>query len=438
MKALFYFFTALLLSLSASAQRSGKDYAVFFVASKFDHNWTDLPYSLDEVNKIAAELRDQYGFEVRIVSDARRADIFRTLSEYKKKTYGTNDQLLVYFTMHGYHDPGSDKGYLIPKDGLYDDPIFESWLSHSTLAEIASSMPCRRVMVSLDACYSGIFGGNMDKPTAAAWENGNACDAKLASAFKGEAKTRKYTAAGGDVRVPKKSEFAIQWLRALKIGAGEDGLLSFSELVATLDQFKDPRPTWGDFDRSTTGDFVFVRKNGCATTTTASKTKAQGDRAYEALAWSEAYTANTCKAFQEYKTNYCPNGIFCKQADEEIAKLKCASLVAGNKFIGTWIKYSGAGPDTIIIDQFIFTPDNAYSVQMSGHDTFNGIFKQDLLLKQNLTNFTSNKRRSMRTGHEGSLETVFVTKTLKIIDDAMIYSKKEGLIETTQSTYKKL
>ncbi len=34
---------------------------------------------------------------------------------------------------------------------------------------------------------------------------------------------------------------------------GEDGLLSFAELAATLDQFREPRPVWGDFVRSTLG-----------------------------------------------------------------------------------------------------------------------------------------------------------------------------------------
>ncbi|MEO6037197.1 MAG: SUMF1/EgtB/PvdO family nonheme iron enzyme [Saprospiraceae bacterium] len=325
MRAISFLCWVFLFAQAAFAQspaRTGKDYAVFFVAAKFDHGWTSLPYSLSEVNDLAAELRDQYGFQVQVVADARRADIIRVLGEYKKKAYGANDQLLLYFTMHGYHDAGSDKGYLIPKDGLYDDPTYDSWLSHSQLAEITASMPCRRVLVSLDACYSGIFGGNKEKPGAAAWESGNDCQTKVAAAFQGTAKTRKYAAAGGDERVPKKSEFAVQWLRALRTSAGEDGLLSFMELVTTLDQFKEPRPAWGDFDRSTTGDFVFVRKDGCAAAPApAGNSPSDQDKVF----WRQTQAGNTVEAYRKYLRD-CSLCLYTEEAEVAIVRGKPAAL----------------------------------------------------------------------------------------------------------------
>ena len=117
---------ALTAALSAqSPARTGRDYAVFFVAAKFDNGWAALPDAAGEVAQLAADLREGYGFEVKIVSDAKRADILRVLGEYKRKTYGPDDQLFLYFSMHGYHDKNSDAGYLIPKDGLYDEGLFD-------------------------------------------------------------------------------------------------------------------------------------------------------------------------------------------------------------------------------------------------------------------------------------------------------------------------
>ncbi|MBC7775662.1 MAG: chitobiase/beta-hexosaminidase C-terminal domain-containing protein [Phycisphaerae bacterium] len=322
MKNICLLFALLWPCLSCLAQRSGKDYAIFFVASKFDDKWKPLPDAPTEANLLAADLRDGYGFDVRIVADAKRSDILRTMGEYKRKQYGPEDQLLLFFSMHGYHDAGSDKGYLIPKDGLYDDPIYESWLAHSQLADIAASIPCRRVLVSLDACYSGIFGGSRDRPTAAAWETNNDCQSRVKAAFKGSDQTRKYVAAGGDQRVPAKSDFAVQWHRALQQGYGDDGLLSFSELAATLDQFRDPRPVWGDFVRSTFGDFVFVRKNRCGATSASPATAVLSASDKDKAQWHEAEAANTLDAYRKYLRNCGDYCLYKEDAEAAIGRLK--------------------------------------------------------------------------------------------------------------------
>jgi len=223
--------------------------------------------------------------------------------------------------MHGYHDAGSDKGYLIPRDGLYDDPIYESWVAHSQLADIAASIPCRRVLVSLDACYSGIFSANRDKPGVAAWETGNDCQARAKAAFAGKDQTRKYVAAGGDQRVPAKSGFAVQWHRALQQGYGDDGLLSFAELAATLDQFKEPRPVWGDFVRSTLGDFVFVRKDGCATPPPPDTKQAASPAELDKALWRQAQATNTIAAYRKYLRD-CSLCLYSQEAETAILQTK--------------------------------------------------------------------------------------------------------------------
>ena len=123
--------------------------------------------------------------------------------------------------MHGVHNPNNNKGFLIPKDGSYVDS--SNWVSHAQLRTTINKIPCKRILVSLDACYSGIFGFSKTKPSAAAWELDNDCQVRLKNAFSNNAFTRKYIAAGGDVRVPAKSAFAAQWHKALQNGSGEDG-----------------------------------------------------------------------------------------------------------------------------------------------------------------------------------------------------------------------
>ncbi|MBC7776356.1 MAG: SUMF1/EgtB/PvdO family nonheme iron enzyme [Phycisphaerae bacterium] len=342
-KLLLLFFT--LVQLAAVAQRTGHDYAVFFVASKFDNGWTTLDNAPAEVKAIGDLLRDQYGFEVRIVADATRSKIVQTLAEYKRKEYKPQDQLLLFFSMHGVHDQGSDQGYLVPKDGLYDDPSYESWYSHAALRDLAHSMKCPRILIALDACYSGIFGKGRDRPGAPAWENAPDCQTKLRAAF-GEGTTRKYLTAGGDTRVPARSIFAAQWQVALKTGTGSDDLLSYTELMAKLDEFRDPRPTWGNFIPGTDGDFVFVRKNPCAVLSDRDGdnipdaadqcpdewgSQANGcpaqpttDLAADLAAWKEAKRLQTESSYRSYLRQY-PNGEFKEQGNAALRGFEAAA-----------------------------------------------------------------------------------------------------------------
>lgn len=340
----FLFLQFLLLSSTITGQRSGKDYAVFFVTSKFDNGWTSLEYAPKEVSDIGEVLREQYGFDVRIVSEVNRDKIVQTLAEYKRKTYGPQDQLLLFFSMHGVHDPDSDQGYLIPKNGLYDDPSYETWYSHAALRDLAHSIKCPRILVALDACYSGIFGKSRSKPDAPDWEEKDLdCKTKISLAFEG-GNTRKYLAAGGDTRVPAKSEFAAQWLSALQNVSIETGMLSYLELLARLDELKDPKPTWGNFVTGTDGNFAFIRKDACIT-----QKQEESPKQKTLLRQTEAWIfADSSKNYAKYIADWCPGGVFCEiaqtrlktmpQKTEKPSKYRMSSIVQEAKISPDQIK----------------------------------------------------------------------------------------------------
>jgi sulfatase modifying factor 1 len=321
MKTAFFLFLFCLSSVFLLAQNR-KDYAVFFVASKYDRAWQSLPDAPGEVEAIARELKDNYGFDIRIVYNAKRADIIKTLGEYKAKQYGRKDQLLLFFSMHGMHvrDGGIDQGYLIPKDAKLTDPTYDSWYSHAALRDLSGSMPCNRVLVALDACYSGIFCKTRDRPDGPAWERPDyKCRERLAKAFNNNT-TRKYITAGGDTRVPAKSIFAAQWVAALKSGGGPDGLLSFTELTGYVDQFQEPRPASGDFVPGTSGDFVFVNQDGCANMMQDPDLDEQLFR--DENEWKKAVEKKTLDAYKNYQSHWCPGGRYCEKAANKIKEMQ--------------------------------------------------------------------------------------------------------------------
>lgn len=333
-------------TLQAQTRDNGRDYAVFFVASAYQNGWTTLSEAPAEVQAIAAELRARYGFSVRIVRAANRDSIEQALSRYKVLRYGPQDQLLLFFSMHGIRE-GNKKGYLIPENGLQSDPVYKTWFSHDQLADIAATIPCPRVLVAIDACHSGLFGGHRgDKTPKPVWETEEyKCRERLRLAFANDQKTRKYVTAGGDQRVPAASRFAARWLAALRNEGGDDGLLSFRELMTYLDEYIDPRPTEGDFDPATAGDFVLVKKGGCADLEEAERTAvpekpkpetevktapptAPGskpseltleERRKDLADFQQAQKTNTTDAYEKYLRDH-PKGLF--RAKSEAARLQ--------------------------------------------------------------------------------------------------------------------
>jgi formylglycine-generating enzyme required for sulfatase activity len=289
----------LLLFATAAHGQSRKDYAVFFVCSDYDNGWDRLGYTDAEARDISKILKENYNFEVEIVPGTTKKIMLETLARYKSKSYGPKDQLLLFFSMHGVHDKDGEEGYLIPKDGRKNDVTYESWYAHSQLRTMAKSMPCNRVLVAIDACYSGVFGAYRDDNIVPVWETKDyECSEKMKQAFPDQTKTRKYLTAGGDNKVPSKSVFAQRWIAALNANGGDDGLLSVEAMFADYLKYTGQNPTFGDFDASAAGDFVFVSKSACGTAPVIPVADA------DTKAWNNARNKNTVEALDFYLNSF--------------------------------------------------------------------------------------------------------------------------------------
>ena len=308
----YFLLTSLLAPLFLAAQspaRQGKDYALFFVVTDFDH-WPDLPGIDRPLRELAAELKTNYGFqEPDFQVNRTKAQMLDVLSSYQKRSYGPQDQLLVFFSMHGQYDEAI--GALIPRDGKADDATYESWITHPALEAVLSKIPCAHLLVAVDACYSGTFGTKYkDKPTIPAFDKRPDCAGKI---FEALAKpSRLYLTSGGKERTPSKSQFAAQWLAALRTG-NADGLLSFAELYAVLLEAR-PQPMYGDFrGHQYGGDFVLARRDFCVAKPT---DPLEADKAD----WRAAKPLNTVDAYLDYMTQH-PQGLYVDEARDAIKRL---------------------------------------------------------------------------------------------------------------------
>lgn len=263
-------FLLLLTYTGAAAQsptRTGKDYAVFFYVTDFQPGLKDLPDTQTEARDLAKELTDNYGFACSFVPECTKAQIQNELKTWNQRLK-PGDQVLFFFSTHGYYDRDSDRGYLIPSDGHADDQnnYFTSWLSYDDLRTYLAPCKAGHLLVALDACYSGAFGIRSNrKPDDPAYNESVDCAAKIGQAM--QYKGRQFITAGKVTEAtPGKSAFAAEILKTLRTGFNEDGMVLIDDLAYRLHKLKSPEPEDGTFvGHQPGGDFVFVRKNACAT-----------------------------------------------------------------------------------------------------------------------------------------------------------------------------
>lgn len=111
-----------------------------------------LETAVNDARAIGQVLEESYGYNVRLLIDATRADIIRALDDYRK-TLTKDDNLLIYYAGHGYLDTESDRGFWLPVDASGETQV--SWLSNVTITDTLKAIEAKHAMLIVDSCYSG-------------------------------------------------------------------------------------------------------------------------------------------------------------------------------------------------------------------------------------------------------------------------------------------
>ena len=341
----------LLQNVQAQVQRTGKDYAVFFYVTDFKPGLTDLRDTKPEAEALHQTLTDDYGFECKYVPECTKKQIEDELKYWNKKLTA-GDQVLFYFSMHGYYDKESDRGYLIPSNGEANDNnnYFTSWLSYDDLRTYLAPCKATHVLVGLDACYSGSFGIRSNrKPDEPDYNNTGDCATRVAETMK--YKSRQFITAGKVTdATPGKSIFAETILKNLRTGYSTENVLLLDDLAHQLHKLKSPEPEDGTFVGHTGGgDFVFMRKNACGITSPdsdgdgvpdtqdkcptiwgsnpdgCSPVFTEDNTAADLAAWKKAKQLDTEDAYRDYLKQF-KEPEFKEQANTALRRLEAARL----------------------------------------------------------------------------------------------------------------
>lgn len=80
----------------------------------------------NDAQTVSNILKNNYGFQVTLLLDAKRSDILSKLARLRE-TLSSKDNLLIYYAGHGFLDKEGDEGYWLPVDATKDNEI--NWIS---------------------------------------------------------------------------------------------------------------------------------------------------------------------------------------------------------------------------------------------------------------------------------------------------------------------
>ena len=109
----------------------------------------------NDAQTVANILKTNYGFQVTLLLDAKRADILSMFAKLREKLSG-RDNLLIYYAGHGFLDKEGDEGYWLPVDATKNNEV--NWISNASITTQLKAMEAKHVLIIADSCYSGRLG----------------------------------------------------------------------------------------------------------------------------------------------------------------------------------------------------------------------------------------------------------------------------------------
>jgi len=116
---------------------------------------TSLDYPISDAMKVKEVLTQYYTFEeenIIFLKNPDRKMIIRTFDAIAKKLT-LKDNLLLFFSGHGYWDKNLEQGYWLPSDATWDDR--SGWIENSTISTYLRGIKTQHSLVVSDACFSG-------------------------------------------------------------------------------------------------------------------------------------------------------------------------------------------------------------------------------------------------------------------------------------------
>lgn len=246
------------LPVAAAPENFGTYHAIVIGNNSYD-DLSDLKSAANDAKAVAQLLKNDYGFKVRLLIDAKRQDVIGALAKIRAKLT-TNDNLLIYYAGHGVLDEYAEEGYWLPVNAKKDDP--SNWISNGDITNMVRAIRAKHVLVISDSCFSGTL-------VRAASAKLETAEARSAWVQRMNAKRSRTALVSGGLEPVidsggggKHSVFAKAFMDTLQANDGVlDGQRLFAAVGRPVALESDQTPQYSDIRRSghEGGDFLFVR-----------------------------------------------------------------------------------------------------------------------------------------------------------------------------------
>lgn len=240
-----------------------QDYALLFAFDDYqDPELNKLPEAYQDASALGKTLEAIYGFKVEIVRHPTKLQVYEKLTEYGKKAYGPNDQLLIFFSGIGAIDKSKEEGFLIPYDAKISDEHYDTWIPLLRLNRSIDALPCKHILVMLDSDFSSLFGIKYKLTYTSGTGPGDSLprpgeDDKWYLLSRLKYKSRLYMSSS-DNHTPQKSTFIATVLKSLQAPQTKDSLIAFEDIAYRLNRIQ-PRSSFGSFGSDEPGGtFLFI------------------------------------------------------------------------------------------------------------------------------------------------------------------------------------
>lgn len=248
---------------SKTVVRKGKDYALLIAINDYDY-WKDLSNPITDARAVADELKKYYGFETEVLENPTKKEILAALLKYKRdKVYADDDQLFIFFAGHGSFIEDFREGFIVARDSVANDALGDTYISYSLLRNVIDYIPCKHILLVLDACFSGAFDERIARRGGDA-EYEEATNLQFIQR-RMELQTRRFITSGDKVYVPdgrpgQHSPFSRKLLDAFRGYGGKYGVLTITGILAHVERVV-PEPRQGEWGGNQPGsDFLFIAR----------------------------------------------------------------------------------------------------------------------------------------------------------------------------------
>lgn len=146
------------LDLEFDVVDKGKNFLLLIAVDKYKF-WKPLSNAVKDAHDLRKVLIQRYGFDEKNIfellnEEVTQESVREAFENLRKK--GTNlDNLLIYFSGHGFYDPSFDLGYWVPSEGKTNKGAVSTYIPNDQIRNYIKSMEFKHIFLVADACFSG-------------------------------------------------------------------------------------------------------------------------------------------------------------------------------------------------------------------------------------------------------------------------------------------